>query len=83
MKQLKEALVYLFPFNFFVLAACYRSPAFAYAACLALALGYGKQLWEKKEEKGKVKTDDALRHKVEQLEAALSGVVTREKARGW
>lgn len=74
---------YVFPAVLTALAAGYHSAAFAYAACLALALSYAKQLLEKHTEQKSVKTDDVLRHKVEQLEAAISAMVTREKARGW
>ena len=84
MSQLLSKYVgYVFPFKFFVLAAVFHSVGFAYAACLALALGFAKEGFDKLHENKTTKVDDVLRHKVEQLEAAVSAMVTREKARGW
>ena len=84
MKQfLLKHIGYVFPFKFFVLAAVFHSVGFAYAACLALALAYAKDGFDKLQETKVSKVDDVLRHKVEQLEAAVTAMVTREKARGW
>jgi hypothetical protein len=84
MKIDKNWIIYAFPTKLFILAAVFHSPAFAYASCLALALGFGKEYLDKKSATFEAKSGDAsLRHKVEQLEAALSAMVNREKARGW
>ena len=78
-----KSITYVFPFKFFVLAAVFHSVGFAYAACVALALGYAKEGFDRLQENKVSKVDEVLRHKVEQMEAALSAIVTREKARGW
>lgn len=83
MKNLSKYVVYAFPVKLYVLAAVFHSPAFAYASCLALALGFAKEHFDRQQEQKANKTDDVLRHKVEQMEAALSAMVSREKARGW
>lgn len=83
MKSISKYIVYLFPLKLFVLAAVFHSPAFAYASCLALGLGFAKDYLDRKEDQRTTKTDDALKHKVEALEAALSAMISREKARGW
>jgi hypothetical protein len=82
----KEAIAYLFPVKFFVLAACFRSPAFAYASCLSLALVFTREGFlalQAAKAATKVDKTDLTKDKVERLEAALSAMVAREKARGW
>lgn len=84
MKFDSKYIIYAFPVLLLILSGVFHSVGFAYAACLALGLGFSKEVADKVTDKGASKsTDDVLRHKVEQIEAAVSAMVTREKARGW
>lgn len=83
MKIETKYLFYAFPTVLIALAGVYHAASFAYAACVALALVFGKEYFDRSLETKTVKTDDVLRHKVEQMEAALSAMVTRERARGF
>lgn len=84
MKIEERYVSYGFTISLFVLSALYKSSAFAYAACLSFGLGLLKEVWNSHVEMRSGKNlDQVLRHKVEQIEAAVSAMVAREKARGW
>lgn len=84
MKIETKYLNYVLPSLLLVLSAVLRSPAFAYASCLALALGFTKEIADKVTDKGSNKSiDDVHKHKLEALEAAVSAMVARERARGF
>lgn len=80
----KKVLLYGFPISLITLAGVYNNAATAYAGVLALVAVLGRGVWESYLERGKEHTADlTLKHKVEQLEAAISAMNAREKARGW
>lgn len=83
MKIEAKYLNYVLPILLLSMAAVFHSASFAYASCLALALGYAKEYTDKQLETKMIKTDDTLKRKVEGLEAAVSAMVMREKARGF
>lgn len=76
--------IYIFPGLLLALAGVFHSVGFAYAACLALGLGFAKEIADKITDKGANKsTDDVFKHKLEALEASVSAMVARERARGF
>lgn len=84
MKFEPKYVIYAFPVLLLILSGVFHSPSFAYAACLALGLGFAKDIADKITDKGSNKSiDDVHKHKLEALEAAVSAMVARERARGF
>lgn len=84
MKFDSKYLNYALPIFLLALAAVFHSVGFAYASCLALGLGFAKEIADKVTDKGANKSiDDVHKHKLEALEAAVSAMVARERARGF
>lgn len=84
MKFDSKYIIYAFPVLLLTLSGVFHSVGFAYAACLALGLGFAKEIADKVTDKGANKsTDDVFKHKLEALEASVSAMVARERARGF
>lgn len=84
MKFDSKYIIYAFPVLLLALSGVFHSVGFAYAACLALALGFTKDEFDKYLEIRSTKsTDSVLKHKLEALEASVSAMVARERARGF
>lgn len=84
MKFESKYINYVLPIFLLAPAAIFHSVGFAYAACLALGLGFSKEIADKVTDKGANKSaDDVLKHKLEALEASVSAMVARERVRGF